>query len=525
VSQVAHLGDTNEHVAGGPSAPSVSVRKASKTFGSTTALRDVDFDVLPGEVHGLVGQNGSGKSTLIKLLSGLHNLDSGGEISVAGTVLSNPTKPVELRRYGLAFVHQNLGLAGEQSVAENVRLGHYRVGRITRRIKWRAETAAARQTLEHLGSSIDPSRLVNSLPPGERAVVAIARALQSLTPGSGCVVFDESTQSLPREVLPDFYATIRQLARGGTAVVIVSHRLDEIIELTDRVTVLQDGSVVAAGLHTAGLTEAELARIVLGREIELGSEIGAAKKKVGPAAGRVVALRVRSLRTRTLQGLDFDVREGEIVGVTGPTNAGHGELAYALGGVLDDASGAITVGKAKALNLPVPGPHVAIAAGVALVPEQRLREGLAESLSALENLTLPRVASRGRILLRAGWQNQEFAQAASSLGIVPAQAHLPISSFSGGNQQKTMFAKWLLNEPAVLVLHEPTQGVDVGARMDLLRAVETAALGGTAVVICSIEPQDLAFVCDRIIVVRNGQAARELTRPFTSSEITSAVYD
>jgi ribose transport system ATP-binding protein len=525
VSPATHVGDATGRIAGERVEPWVSVRNVSKTFGPTAALRAVDFDVLPGEIHGLVGQNGSGKSTLIKILSGLHAVDAGGSVSVAGTLLSSPTRPSELRRHGLAFVHQDLGLAGEQSVTENVRLGQYRVGRITRRIDWRAEAAVARQTLDQLHSTIEPSSLVNSLRPGERAVVAIARALQNLKPGSGCVVFDESTQSLPREVLPDFYDTARRLAEGGTAVVIVSHRLDEIMALTDRVTVLQDGRVIAGGLQTSSLTELELARLVLGREIMLDEQIRAAKADAEPLANRGVGLAVRSLRARTLRGLDFDVHRGEIVGITGPTNAGHEEVAYALGGVLADAHGSITVGDAQTMELPVGGPQVAIKAGVALVPEQRLREGLADSLSALENLTLPRVARRGRALLRSAWQEREFARAASTLGIVPAEPHLPISSFSGGNQQKMMFAKWLLNEPTVLVLHEPTQGVDVGARIDLLRSVETAADAGCAVVVCSIEPQDLAFICDRVIVIRGGQAVRELRSPVTAGEITSAVYD
>jgi ribose transport system ATP-binding protein len=500
------------------------VSDLSKTFGSTTVLHGVDLDVLPGEIHGLVGQNGSGKSTLIKILSGVHAADVGGSITVAAQTLSNPTKPSELRRHGLAFVHQDLGLAGEQSVTENVRLGQYRVSRILRRIDWRAEAAATQETLERLHASFGPSRLVSSLLPGERAVVAIARALQNLTPGSGCIVFDESTQSLPREVLPDFYRTVRHLAAAGTAVVIVSHRLEEVISLTDRVTVLQDGSVVTSGIPTPGLSEAELARLVLGREIELADDLRAAKAKADPARSRPVRLRVRSLTTRTLRDFDLDARAGEVVGITGPTNAGHEQIAYALGGVLTDVTGSLTIDD-RTLELPAPGPQAVIEAGIGVVPEQRLREGLAETLSAQENLTLPRVAAHGRSILRSAWQEDEFARAVEILGIVPPNPHLPISSFSGGNQQKMMFAKWLLNDPRVLVLHEPTQGVDVGARMDILRAVESAALGGASVIVCSLEPQDLAFVCDRVLIIRDGTTVAELFGPLTASEITSAVYN
>jgi ribose transport system ATP-binding protein len=504
--------------------PCVAVRGLSKTFGSTAALRGVDLDVAPGEIHGLVGQNGSGKSTLIKIMSGVHAADGGGSISVGGQALSNPSQPNELRRHGLAFVHQDLGLAGEQSVAENVRLGQYRVGRFSRRIRWKSEEETTRQTLRQLRSTIDPSSLVNSLLPGDRAVVAIARALQNLQPGSGCVVFDESTQSLPREVLPEFYATVRRLSQGGTSVILVSHRLDEIMALTDRVTVLQDGQVVAGGVPTASLTEADLARLVLGREIELAADIQAVKTAAEPADHHPVGLRVKSLRTRTLRDFDLEVRAGEIVGVTGPTNSGHDDLAYALGGLLSKARGSLQVADAS-IELPAAGPHTAIGIGIALVPEQRLQEGLAISLSAQENLTLPRVRKGTRTLLRSAWQDAEFARAADMLGIVPRDPHLPVSAFSGGNQQKLMFAKWILNEPRALVLHEPTQGVDVGARMDLLRAVEDAAVRGAAVVICSIEPQDLAFVCDRVVIVREGRTTRELTGAFTAHDITAAAYE
>jgi ribose transport system ATP-binding protein len=281
---------------------------------------------------------------------------------------------------------------------------------------------------------------------------------------------------------------------------------------------------VATGIPTPGLSEAELARLVLGREIELADDLRAAKANADPSGSRPVRLRIRSLTTRNLRGFDLEARAGEVVGITGPTNAGHEEIAYALGGLLPGATGSLTIDD-RTLDLPVRGPHKVIEAGIAVVPEQRLREGLAETLSAQENLTLPRAAAHGRTVLRSAWQEAEFARAVEILGIVPPNPHLAISSFSGGNQQKVMFAKWLLNEPRVLVLHEPTQGVDVGARMDILRAVETAALDGASVIVCSIETQDLAFVCDRVLIIRDGETAAELPGPLTASEITSAVYD
>ena len=509
----------------------VSVRGLSKTFGPATVLSEVDFEVRSGEIHGLVGQNGSGKSTLIKLLSGVHRADDGGVVEVGGTRLSNPVRPAELRRHGLAFVHQDLGLVDECTVLENMRLGQFSIRPLSRRIDWRAERQAVERTMERLHARIDTSRLVSSLEPGERAVVAIGRALQSIVPGQGCVVFDESTRALPREILPDFYATLRRLAASGTAVIIVSHRLDEVLTLTDRVSVLQDGRMVAAGRLTRELTEGSLATLLLGRELELLEErrpaaAGSAQWRAGRTDAPVRCgngLRARRIVSGPLRGLDFDADPGEIVGVTGATGSGHAELPYALAGASPEASGTLAV-NGREFRLPVRDPAAIIAAGLVLVPEERAREGIAVVLSAQENLTLPRVGRRGRVVLRSGWQASEFAEAVRLLDIAPARRHLPCSSFSGGNQQKLLLAKWLLNRPGVVILHEPTQAVDIGARMDILRAIRAAADEGATVVFASIEPQDLAAVCDRVVVLRDGAVAGELTSDLSAHAITTAVY-
>jgi ribose transport system ATP-binding protein len=495
----------------------VAARGVCKTFHSATVLRDVDFTARAGEIHALVGQNGSGKSTLIKVFSGVHAADPGGRVELNGTAVSSPVRPAELREHGVAFVHQDLGLVDECTVLENIRLGQFRSRRLSRAIDWRAERRAADATLERLHARIDTSRLVSSLEPGEKAVVAIGRALQSITPGAGCIVFDESTRALPREILPDFYDTVRRLAASGTAVLIVSHRLDEVLALAHRVTVLQDGRVVAGERSTHDLTESALAHLLLGRELELLEE-----REPADSAPAEVRLRARGLACDELRNLDLEVRAGEIVGVIGPTGSGHAEVPYALGGVAAAARGTVSVGGAE-VTLPT-DPARMIAAGVVLVPEQRAEEGLAVALTAQENLTLPRVRARGRLRLTGGWQADEFSEAVRTLGIVPANRHLPVSSFSGGNQQKLLLAKWLLNRPHVVLLHEPTQAVDVGARMDILRAIRATAALGVAVVIVSIEAQDLAAVCDRIVVLRDGVVAAELCDDITPAAITAAVY-
>ncbi|WP_375502522.1 sugar ABC transporter ATP-binding protein [uncultured Jatrophihabitans sp.] len=500
--------------------PWVSVRGLSKTFGPAQVLRDVDFTARSGEIHALVGQNGSGKSTLIKVLSGVHPADAGSTVEINGTRLANPVRPRELREHGLAFVHQDLGLVDEVTVLENIRLGQYSAHRLTRRIDWRAERAVAQQTLERLHSDIDPSQLVSTLHPGEKAIVAIGRALQNLMPGTGCVVFDESTRALPRDLLPDFYATIRRLAATGTAIILVSHRLDEVLSLTNRVTVLQDGRVVAGDRETRSLTEASLARLLLGREVEL---LAGRTPTQAPGHRPTAVLRARDIHGEFLRGIDLDVAPGEVVGITGGSSSGHAELPAILAGVAAKGRGSLDI-LGRTFTLPSAGPGQLIAAGVAFVPEDRGQEGLAVELSAQDNLTLPRARARGRLMLRSGWQAAEFREAVGMLGIVPAQRNLPCSSFSGGNQQKILLAKWLLNKPEVVLLNEPTQAVDVGARIDILRAIRAAADRGVGVVIASIETQDLAAVCDRVLVFRDGVVAAELTAVLSPHAITAATY-
>ena len=491
----------------------------NKTFGAAKVLKDLSFAARSGEVHALVGQNGSGKSTLIKILSGVYSADSAGALHVNGVPLANPVKPHELREHGLAFVHQDLGLVNECTVLDNIRLGQFTVRPISRRIDWRADRAAARQTLKRLHSTIDTGALVSTLEAGDKAVVAVGRALQGITPGTGCVVFDESSRALPREVLPDFYAIVRRLAQSGTAVITVSHRLDEVLALADRVTVLQDGTVVAGDRPTSGLTEQALAKLLLGRELELLEERSARQHHV---SSHRIPFSGRGLSSRTVHSVDLDVKAGEIVGLTGATGSGYAEMPALIGGALHDARGIIEVEGAR-LVLPA-GPAQTMKAGIASVPEDRARDGIALQMTAQENLTLPRTRGRGRLRLSGRWQRAEFHEAARMLGVVPASPDLRSGSFSGGNQQKLLIAKWLFNKPRVLLLHEPTQAVDVGARMDILRAIRRAADDGVCVIMSSAEPQDLAAICDRVVVMKDGRVSAELIHEITPHAVTEAVY-
>ncbi|MEF2978715.1 sugar ABC transporter ATP-binding protein [Subtercola sp. YIM 133946] len=502
----------------GSDTPRLSVRNATKTFGAATVLDRVSIDVQPGEIHGLIGQNGSGKSTLIKLLSGFHSSDAGTEFAVDGRVLALPIRPHHLQELGVSFVHQDLGLDERATVLENVRVGRYRPSPLTRNIDFRAEAARVSDTLARLGSSITPGRLVGGLSMTDRTIVAIARALQDRVAGTGCIVFDEATQSLPRNALSEVYSIIRRLAEEGTAIVIVSHRLDEVLALTDRVSVLRDGRLIAT-VDTAASSELELTGLLLDRE-----QASTSLHEELPAVLGETRFEVRGLATASTTGIRFSARRGETIGIIGGPESGYSEILPALAGVTRASAGTFVLdGTEKSLSNFTIGR--ALAAGIAYVPEDRAHEGLALPLTQLENLTLPRLRARSSAWrVTTKWQRAEFDRMSAALGIRPYAPIAPASTLSGGNQQKLLLAKWLGGEPSVLLAHEPTQAVDVGARRDILRSLRQAARTGAVVVIASVEADDLATVCDTILVVTDGVVSQTLTAPFTAHSILASVY-
>jgi ribose transport system ATP-binding protein len=497
----------------------LDVAGLSKTFGSTRALREVRLQVAPGELHGLVGQNGCGKSTLVKILTGVYTPDSGASVAVDGLSLALPIRPLQQRQAGVSVVHQNIGLVDGLTVWENVRLGHYRAGRLSRRINRHAERAATEQVLARLGRPLDAGRRVGLLSAEDRAVIGIARAVQDHRPGSGLIIFDESTRALGRSARARFFEVVRSLIDEGTSVLLISHQLEEVVEVTDRVTVLRDGAVVEAGLPTREVDEAALTRIMLGRHLVTHGRVESTVKD------QVVAS-VRGLAAGAMTGLDLDVRRGEILGVTGLLGSGFIETAEALGGARRADAGTLSVdGRDLALDRARGSTEEFVHAGVAFVPERRLEAGVAGELSVADNLTLPRVRSRGsRLRIGAGWQTDETAAMIEKLDIRPADPHAPIHTLSGGNQQKVLLAKWLAGAPKLLVLHEPTQAVDVGARHDIIDAIRAAARDGCGIVIASIDPADLAVLCDRVLVFRDGQVAKELHGELEQDAIVHAVF-
>ncbi|XPP27090.1 MAG: sugar ABC transporter ATP-binding protein [Leucobacter sp.] len=498
----------------------LEVRDLSKTFAGVTVLEDAYLTLAPGEIHALVGQNGSGKSTLIKLISGVYSSDPGGEILLDGERIGPPIDAKALHGQGLSFVHQDLGLIPDLTVRENVRVGRHAVNRLTRRINARKDAEAVRATLDALGiHDIDPSMRVAALPPSGRVAVAIARALQDRQPGTGVVVFDESSRAIPHDALPGFYRLIRLLAEQGTSVLIVSHDLKEVLEIADRATALRNGRVVEMGVPTSGLDEAALTSLVLGRAADLGDIM-----QQVPATPRDETVQLAGVAGGRVVGVDAAIRRGEVVGFTGTVDSGLSDLGPLLGGDLR-GSGTVRLPK-RSLDLARSKTIDLLSAGVAFIPADRHGKGLALELSVEENATLPHIRTRGKPWWTgARWQREETESIIDRFDIRPRSRRIPIASMSGGNQQKVLLGKWLLGDPALLVLDDPTQAVDVGARHAILAASRQAAADGSAVVVCSAEVDDLAAICDRVLILENGVVAREVQRPFNADSLLAAIFE
>ena len=498
----------------------LEVASVYKTFGSARVLRDIGLRIAPGELHGLVGQNGCGKSTLVKILTGIYTPDPGGAITVDGRALSLPVRPLEARAAGLSVVHQNLGLVDDRTVWENVRLGRFKAaGRFSRRIDGRAERAAVEAVFAKLGAQVDVNEKVGELSAEDRAAVAIARAMQDHEPGGGLIIFDESTRAMGKAARGRFFALVRSVIDGGASVLMISHQLEEVIGVTDRVTVMRDGQVVETGIPAKEIDEAGLTRLMLGRHLVTHSRIDS-------HAQPEVAAEVRDLVVRSVNGLDLDVQKGEIVGLTGLVGSGAVAVAEAIGGAREARAGILTVnGRNLTLKARRGSTEEFIRAGVAFVAERRLEQGLAADLSVTQNLTLPRVRSRGgRFRTGGGWQAEETAAMIRKLDIKPPDPHKAVGTLSGGNQQKVLLGKWLAGKPGLLVLHEPTQAVDVGARHDIIDAIREAAAGGCGVVISSVDAADLAVICDRVLVFRDGAVTAELSGDLTQDDIIHATF-
>ena len=497
--------------------PALEFRGLSKTFGAQRALYDVNFSVARGEIHGLVGRNGSGKSTLIKILSGYHVPDEGASLEIGGSPVALPLPSVEAYRLGLAFVHQDLGLVPELSVVENIRVGRFTTG-AGWRINWKAERALVAQALERFEVQVSPDTIVGSLREVDRALVAIVRGLIDLqSHESGILVLDEPTAYLPRDSVEQLFRTVRSVAAAGTSVVFVSHRLDEVMSLTDRTTVLRDGKVVGT-LNTSTSNEEQLIELILGGQLhDFYPEPSEPRSSV--------ALRISDLSGAVAKNLNLEVYEGEIVGLTGIAGAGYDEVPYLLFGAKPATSGTVEIAKTTFGHDQL-APKTMMDAGVALLPADRARNSGVGDLTLTQNVSLPVLSSffsGGRLHQRA--ERHKVAGLLTDYTVRPPIPEAKMGQLSGGNQQKALLAKWLQRNPPVLLLHEPTQGVDVGAKKDVFERLREAAVAGAAIVFSSAEYEDLAHLCDRVLVFHEGRVAATLTgAELTEDRIVEQCY-
>jgi len=483
--------------------PVLSARNFSKTFSGKTVLQGLDLDILPGEVHGLLGQNGSGKSTFIKILAGYHAPDDGASLTVSGAPVSLPLDPRAPQLLGLSFVHQDLGLVPEMSVLENLRVGNFET-RAGWRIPWRRERQRVRESLQPFGlGHLEPEAEVRTLREVERALIAIVRALDRLKGEErGVLVLDEPTAYLPRDGVERLFAAVRTVASQGVGVLFVTHRLEEVRALTDRVTILRDGAHVETAA-TASLSEYELIERILGRT--LGELYPGAHEMQGE-----LALSAHDVSGSVVDEFAIDVRRGEIVGLTGLLGMGHEQAPHLLFGSQRAESGRVSLG-GRDYDLRRMSPRDAIAAGLALLPANRLREGAVQNATVTENVTLttlPSYFTRG--VLRHRRERREVTDLLHEFHVTPAEPGRILAKLSGGNQQKALLAKWFATRPQVFLLHEPTQGVDIGAKKQIFAQIRDLADAGGSVILASVEYADLAHLCNRVLVFRDGRVVTEL---------------
>jgi ABC-type sugar transport system ATPase subunit len=466
------------------------VRAVTKTFPGIRALDEVSLEVRTGEIVALLGQNGSGKSTLVKVLAGIYRPDS-GEIRI-----NEPTDG----HAGLHFIHQDLGLVESLSTIENLGLGK-EAGRL-RPLHRRRDIAGARALIARFGVELDVQRPIRNLSPAERTVVAIARAMSGWTTPENVLVLDEPTAALHGDEVGILFSAVRRVAEEGAGVIFISHRLEEVTQLADRVVVLRDGKVVA-DRQAAGLDPSSIAELITGRP----SSRTPTPPHVAHSLSR--ALAAHGLRGGRISCLDLELAPGEVVGVAGTLGSGREDICSLLYGSTRRDGGTVEVNGVTARR---PSPHHSMKHGLAFVPSDRRAHGAVMTLSVRENLTLPELksVSWAGIQLRTRREHAETRHWMRELNIQPPMSERPLGLFSGGNQQKAVIAKWLRLAPSVLLVDEPTQGVDVGSSESIRALLVAAAANGMAILVTSSDNADLVRMCSRVVVMRDGVAVCEL---------------
>jgi rhamnose transport system ATP-binding protein len=476
----------------------------SKSFAGVHALKGVSFELRPGEVHALVGENGAGKSTLIKIISGAHQPDA-GTLHVADREVTE-NDPVLSRKLGIAVIYQRPALLPDLTVAENIALGLERQG-AARIVRWAPRRDRAKELLRRVGASIDPNALVHTLSMPEQQLVEIARALGA---DSRILILDEPTASLSDREVERLLEVIRGLKQQGVGIIYISHRLEELFQVADRVTVLRDG----ASVGTRPISEVdrrELIRMMVGREIT-----AIFPKQTVPLGDVVLRLERVGCRQSGVHEVSFEVRAGEIVGLAGLVGAGRTEQARILFGLTPADAGVIEWrGKPTSIRSPAQAAQL----GIAYVPEDRRRHGVILEMPVATNATLSvlnRISTNGWINFRR--ERALAGEYVKRLSIKTASLATPVGDLSGGNQQKVSVARWLATEPKLLILDEPTQGIDVGAKAEIHRLMCELAGRGMAILMISSELPEILGMSDRIVVMHGGTVSGILDRADATQE-------
>jgi len=480
----------------------VELRGISKRFAATQALDDVSFDLSPGEVHALVGENGAGKSTLVKILAGVYQPDS-GTIWLDGETIQIHG-PAEARALGIAVVHQEPRLFPDLTVAENVFIGHAPSGRLGT-IDWGGTRRAAQALFDELGVRFDVGAPVRGLSMADQQLIEIAKALSV---DARVLILDEPTASLSAHEVDRLFTIVRRLRDRGVSVLFVSHRLDEVFELCDRATVFRDGKHVIT-TPTSELTTADLVRHMVGRVVTLFPKV---ETPIGD-----VLLEVEGLtRVGVFRDIGFSVRASEIVGLAGLVGAGRTEVARVLFGIDRSDAGEIRL---RGRPVSFASPSAAMAAGIAYLPEDRHQEGLVLDFSIAQNVTLPILPRLfPRFLVRASTERAVAQDHTKQFNVRMTGVDQLVGALSGGNQQKVVLAKWLASGPAILILDEPTRGIDIGAKVEVHRIISELAASGLGIILISSDLPEVLAMSDRILVLHEGRITAEIPHERATEE-------
>jgi rhamnose transport system ATP-binding protein len=488
--------------------PIFSLRGISKHFPGVKALDNVELDLYPGEVTALVGENGAGKSTLVKVMTGIH-IPTNGDLLLEKNKIELKT-PDCARKLGITAIHQETVLFDELSVAENIFAGHH-LKTTSGRLNWKAMEAETARILQEIDAPLDPQAILKELSIGQRHMVAIARALSF---EAKIVILDEPTAALSHREIEDFYQIVRRLQAKGCAIMFISHKFDEIFEIADRFTVFRDGQYVDTG-KIEDISEKELVAMMVGRTIE-----NAYPKVDVPLGSKILDIKNLSHPTE-FENINFELRQGEILGFYGLVGAGRTEVMQALFGVTKHVNGSIQM---EGKELQINSPRDAISNGIVYVPEERQAQGAVLEFPIYQNIGLPQLDTINKNSILDDEKEYELADSyAKRLNVKAPNWHELVNNLSGGNQQKVVIGKWLATRPKVIILDEPTKGIDIGSKAAVHEFMSELTSEGLAVIMVSSELPEVMGMADRIIVLREGLMVKEFARDeFTAERIVSA---